>query len=395
MTFQDLLEPPDSFDARPAVAALVAMALEERASDLHLRPTEGRVEVLLRCDGVLQPRLEMDLEVYGRLLVGLKNMARLASYKRSMPQDGRMEVDGAEVRVATTPTHFGEKAVLRFLHPESRSLEIGELGFSAQEVERLERMVDRPQGLVLATGPAGSGKTTTLFAALRWLYRAQKERLGTALNVVTLEDPVETAVPEFTQSPIHPERGMTFASGLRSILRQDPEVILVGEIRDGETASAAVQCSLTGHLVLSTLHARDSLGVIPRLLEMGVEAYLLSASLEGVLYQRLVRRLCPACRREAEPSEALREERLREGLPAVAPSWEPGGCPACAGTGYRGRSAVPELLEVDDDLRQGILDRAPLRTLRQRVPLVGLRRAALERVAQGITSYAEVRRALP
>ncbi len=371
------------------------MALDERASDLHLRPVEGRVQVLIRRDGVLSPRLEIGSEAYARLLVGLKNLARLASYKKSVPQDGRMDVEGAEVRVAIAPTHFGEKAVLRFLQPERRCLGIGQLGFSAREVEGLQRMVDRPQGLVLATGPAGSGKTTTLFAALRWRYAAHLQRLGAHLNVVTLEDPVETDVPEFTQSPIHPERGMTFATGLRSILRQDPEVILVGEIRDPETATAAVQCSLSGHLVLSTLHARDSLGVIPRLLEMGVEAYLLSASLEGVLYQRLVRRLCPACRREVPPSGPLVEERRQLGLPPEVPCWEATGCPECQGTGYRGRTAVPELLRVDDDLRQGILDRAPLRTLRERARLQPLRRAALERVAWGLTSYAEVQRAVP
>lgn len=395
MSFQDLLVPVDSFDARPVVAALVALALEEGASDLHLRPTEGRVEVLLRRDGILSARLELSPQAYARLLVGLKNMARLASYKKSIPQDGRLDVEGTEVRVATVPTHFGEKVVLRFLHPDRHRLEMDGLGFTARELERLQRMVDRPQGLVLATGPAGSGKTTTLFAALRWRFARHRALLGAELNVVTLEDPIETAVPEFTQSPILPERGMTFASGLRSILRQDPEVILVGEIRDGETASAAVQCSLSGHLVLSTLHARDSLGVIPRLLEMGTEAYLLAASLEGVISQRLVRRLCPECRRTLPPPPALARERREHDLPADAPCWEAVGCAECHGMGFSGRTAVPELLEVDDDLRQGILDRAPLRALRERASLVPLRRAALERVASGVTSWAEVQRTIP
>jgi len=395
LSLQDLLVPADSFDARPVVAALVAMALEEGASDLHLRPTEGRVEVLLRRDGILSARLELSPQAYARLLVGLKNLARLASYKKSVPQDGRMQIEGAEVRVAIAPTHYGEKVVLRFLRSDRRSLDLGQLGLCTREVEGLQRMVDRPQGLVLATGPAGSGKTTTLFAALRWRYAAHLGRQGAHLNVVTLEDPVETAIPEFTQCPIHPERGMTFATGLRSILRQDPEVILVGEIRDPETATAAVQCSLSGHLVLSTLHARDSLGVVPRLLEMGVEAYLLSASLEGVLYQRLVRRLCLACRREASAEGLLVEERRQVGLPPEAPCWDAVGCPQCLGTGYRGRAAVPELLEVDDELRQGILDRAPLRVLRQRARLHSLRQAALERVAWGLTSYAEVQRVVP
>jgi type II secretory ATPase GspE/PulE/Tfp pilus assembly ATPase PilB-like protein len=383
------------------VEALVRLALEAGASDLHLRPGPQGVEVLLRCDGVLQHRFDLPSEIYERLLVGLKNMARLASYKRSVPQDGRLVVADTEVRVATTPTHFGEKAVLRLVRPQRRLLELDELGFSPEEIGRLQRIVDQPQGLVLATGPAGSGKTTTLFAAMSWLYARHRQRLepapGAALNVVTLEDPIECIVPEFTQTQIHPQMGLTFASGLRSLLRQDPEVILVGEIRDPETAAAAVQCSLTGHLVLSTLHARDSLGVIPRLLEMGVEAYLLSASLAGVLYQRLLRRLCTRCRRPCPPAPSLVSERALWGLPE-APCWAPAGCPACQGTGYSGRSAVPELLEVDEDLRQGILDRRPLAELRRQAGergLAPLRRAALLRVAEGVTSYEEVCRVVP
>jgi len=392
-----LLHPPEAFDARPVVHALVSLASAEGASDLHLRPTAGSVQVLLRRDGVLEPRFELERAVYDRLLIGLKNMARLASYKHSVPQDGLLQVEGTDVRVATAPTHFGEKAVLRLVRTAGRALDLEELGFQEAELARLRRVVEQPQGLVLATGPAGSGKTTTLFAALRWLYRRHRERLGAELSVVTLEDPVELVTPEFTQTPIHPERGMTFASGLRSILRQDPEVILVGEIRDPETAGAAVQTSLTGHRVLSTLHTRDSLGVIPRLLELGVEPYLLGAALEGVVYQRLVRRLCPECCREATPPPELAAERAALGLPE-GPSWEAVGCQACRGSGYLGRSAVPEILEVDEDLRQGILDRAPLAELRRRARERGwipLRAAALQRVAEGLTCYLEVCRVVP
>jgi type II secretory ATPase GspE/PulE/Tfp pilus assembly ATPase PilB-like protein len=319
-------------------------------------------------------------------------MARLASYKTAVPQDGKFAVDDVEVRVATSPTQFGEKAVLRLLTPSEGMRALEELGFWPEELAELQRMADQPQGLVLATGPAGSGKTTTLLALMRWLYRRHQQRLGptpgAALNVVTLEDPVEIVIPEFNQTSIQADNGMTFATGLRSLLRQDPELILVGEIRDNETAAAVIQTSLTGHMCFSTLHARNSLGVIPRLLEMGVQPYPLAASLSGVIYQRLVRSLCPVCRREAQPPLELDQERKKLGLPS-APCWEPVGCPQCANRGYQGRAAVPELLVVDDDLRQGILAGTP------RPQLVGLRQRALERVARGETSYAEVCRLVP
>ncbi|HEY4002453.1 MAG TPA: GspE/PulE family protein [Candidatus Xenobia bacterium] len=358
-----LLVPPGDFDARPVVESLVRLGLAQRASDLHLRPVEERVEVLLRLDGVLSHRFNLPRGVYDRLLVGLKNMARLLSYKKSVPQDGQLLVDGNEVRVATMPTHFGEKAVLRILRTDRRFLAVDELGLMPDELASLQRMLDLPEGLVLATGPAGSGKTTTLFAALRWLYSKRGQ-----LNVVTLEDPIELVVPEFTQTAMQPAMDMTFASGLRSVLRQDPEVILVGEVRDPETARAVVQCSLTGHLVCSTVHARDSVGVIPRLLEMGVEPYLLSASLTGVIYQRLLRLRCRACQ---------------------------SGCEACSGTGYQGRSAVAELLVVNDAVRQAILDRRPLSELRALSGHVTLREAAERRVRAGRVSIDEVQRMIP
>lgn len=374
------------------------MARRQAASDVHLRPTAESVQVLMRRDGVLTPRFNLPLEAYDRLLVALKNMARLASYKKSLPQDGHLGVDGVEVRVATVPTWFGEKVVLRLVRTTPDALPLGGLGLSPAEMARLQAVVEQPQGLVLACGPAGSGKTTTLFAAMRWLYARHGERLGSGtLNVVTLEDPVEMVIPEFSQTQIQPGAGMTFVSGLRSMLRQDPEVILVGEMRDAETAEAVVQCSLTGHLVLSTLHARDSVGAVPRLLEMGVEPYLLSAALAGVLYQRLLRRLCEACRREAEVAPALAGERARRGL-GSGPCWEAVGCDACDGTGYQGRSAVAEILAVDEAVRQGILDRAPLRDLRRVAEAAGmraLRAAALDRVGEGITTYAEVCRVCP
>lgn len=335
-----LLEPPQTFDARPAIEWLVNFAAEAEASDLHLRPAPQAVEVLLRREGVLSCSFELPSDLYGRLLVGLKNGARLASYKHATPQDGKWRLGEQEVRVAVAPAQFGEVAVLRLLRPDHRLRPLEELGFWPDELEALQKMVDQPQGLVLATGPAGSGKSTTLLAVMRWLQGRHQQRLGPTpgarLNVITLEDPVEVVVGDFNQTSIQSGVGMTFATGLRSILRQDPDLILVGEIRDPETAAAVVQASLSGHLVFSTLHARDSLGVVPRLLEMGVQPYQLAASLSGVIYQRLLRQLCPECQQEGEPV----------------------GCPACRQSGFRGRAAVPELLTVDQEFRQAILSLA-------------------------------------
>ncbi len=394
-----MLRPPDNFDARPPVEYLAGLVGSAGASDLHLRPGPSGVEVLLRCDGVLRLAFVLPSEIYERLLVGLKNMARLASYRRSTPQDGRLKAGSLELRVATAPTHFGEKVVLRRVGVQEL-WELSDLGFTGPELERLWRMSDQPQGLVLATGPAGSGKSTTLLALMRSLVRRQVARLGpgagSRVNVVTLEDPIEAVVPEFCQTEMQPEIGMTFASGLRSLLRQDPEMILVGEIRDAETAGAVLQTSLTGHLVFSTLHTRDTLGAIPRLLEMGAEPYQLAASLSGVVYQRLVRRLC-ACRREVEAGPEVAHERRVWGL-AEGPVWEPQGCSSCSETGYSGRLAVGEMLEVDEGLRTGVLERLGLDALRERARAagwVGLRQAALERVGRGETSYAEVCRVVP
>ena len=396
--FAALLEPPDDFDARPVVARLVAHADRIGASDLHLRPNGTAVEVLARLDGVLARRFDLPLTVYDRILIGLKNMARMASYRKAVPQDGRLLLDGADVRVATTPTHFGEKVVLRFVRAGSNLHTLDTLGLQPREEQQLREVVEQPQGLVLATGPAGSGKTTTLYAIIRHLMSRHRQRLapmqGATLNVVTLEDPIECILPEITQTPIAVEMGMTFASGLRSMLRQDPEVLLVGEIRDRETATAAVQCGLTGHLVLSTLHARNSVGTIPRLRELGVEPYLLGASLSGAIYQRLLRRLCASCRRASTDTPAQVALRRAAGLPE-GPCYEAVGCAACDGTGYQGRSVVAEVLRADDGLRQLILDGAPMARLEEHAGESGMQpldSAALVRVAQGVTSWDEVDR---
>lgn len=391
-----LLEPPGDFDARPAVEALLAQATTSEASDLHLRPNSENVEVLLRLNGVLQPRFKLPLEAYPRLVVGIKNLARMASYRKAIPQDGRLTYNGTEMRVATVPTHFGEKVVVRLVAGVAQVPEPSQLGLTQSEYDFYKALVQKPQGLVLCTGPAGSGKTTSILSWLRWLLHQHQENFGATLNIVTLEDPVECVLPELTQTAIHKGSGMTFASGLRSILRQDPEVIFVGEIRDGETAGAVTQCSLTGHLVFSSLHTRDSVGVVPRMLELGVEPYQLAAGLVGVAYQRLVRVLC-SCAELQEPTQELKNECLRYELD-FSDVRTPIGCDLCHHTGYIGRTAVPEILPIDDNFRQLIVDKAPMASLRAKAiecGMVELRKAALLRVLSGTTSYPEITRVIP
>jgi len=373
-----LLQPADSFDARPALEWLIEHAVQQQASDLHLRPGTDQLEVLLRRDGVLRLAFPLPLPLYPRLLVGLKNASKLASYKNATPQDGKWQLGSHQVRVAVAPTQFGEVAVLRLLRPDHGLKELDQLGFWPDELQLIQAMADQPQGLVLATGPAGSGKSTTLLALMRWLQQRHSQRLGPTpgarLNVVTLEDPVEVLVADFNQTSIQSGLGMTFATGLRSLLRQDPDLILVGEIRDPETASAVVQASLSGHLVFSTLHARNSLGVLPRLLEMGCQPYQLAAALSGVIYQRLLRQLCAHCK-QPDPD---------------GHGWNPTGCEACGHQGYQGRAAVAELLRLNDEFRQAVMERRPLPS-----PQFELAHQARLRVRQGLTSQAECDRVIP
>jgi general secretion pathway protein E len=381
--FRKLIQPADKFDARPVVSYLLRLARSRGASDLHLSPGPDKVEVLLRYDGVLRHEFDIEAQVHARLLTGIKNMAKLVSYKRSTPQDGALQLDDFDVRVATAPTVHGEHVVMRLLHQMGEPGSLQSLGFRETEERAMVELADLPQGLILATGPAGSGKTTTLLSLMARLVSLRKARLRNddayRCSVVTLEDPVECVVPGFHQTSIKVAQGMTFAEGLRSILRQDPELILVGEIRDPETARAVVQAGLTGHLVFSTVHARDAAGVVPRMLELGVESYQLSAALAGVVYQRLVRVLCPDCKRQ-------------EGE-----TWEPQGCDSCVGSGYRGRVAVPEILKIDEAFREMILRKARLSEMREHAISTGtisLRESTLQRVRDGVTSLAEVERAV-
>ncbi|MBI3269209.1 MAG: type II/IV secretion system protein [Planctomycetes bacterium] len=361
-----------------AVPAIVAGVLEEAvrrgASDVHWEPLKDEVEVRLRVDGVLTPAARLDGRLRENLVARLKVLADLLTYRCDLPQEGRIRSEGTEagrdLRLSTFPTVFGEKAVVRIFDASRAALPLDELGLPAPVLALLGRAVlERSQGMVLLTGPSGSGKTTTLYACLRMLAARWKGMK----SLVTLEDPVELHVPGVTQTLIRPAAGLSFAAALRSVLRQDPEVLLVGEIRDPETARIATEASLTGHLVLSTVHSGTAIGVFARLLEMGVEPYLVCSSVSAVAAQRLVRVLCPSC----APGRAT-------------------GCAACFGSGFRGRRVLAEAVDVDDGLRAAILRKAPLRELAaaagRRTPT--LAEAAREAVAAGVTTVEEVRRVL-
>ncbi|MGA8259241.1 MAG: type II secretion system ATPase GspE [Arenicellales bacterium] len=348
----DLLEAADDAPIIRLINALLSQAIRENASDIHLEAFEDRSIVRFRIDGLLRDVVEPQRAIHGALVSRLKVMSKLDIAEKRLPQDGRISLRVADravdVRVSTLPTQHGERVVLRLLEKEASRLDIESLGMSAQVKEKFDRLIHQPHGIVLVTGPTGSGKTTTLYSGLLRLDRKR-------LNILTVEDPIEYDVGGIGQTQVNLRAGLTFARGLRSILRQDPDVVLVGEIRDLETAQIAVQASLTGHLVLSTLHTNTAIGAVTRLVDMGVESFLIASSLAGMLAQRLVRKLCPSCRREHEPDQREREL-LKLGPDDSVRLFQPGGCPLCDYTGYRGRTGIYELIAVDDTLRTMIHD---------------------------------------
>jgi general secretion pathway protein E len=359
-----------------AVELILAEADRLGVSDVHFEPTARELEVRFRVDGVLQAAATLPRALAPNVIARLKVMAELLTYRVDIPQEGGIRpTDGAPVerRVSTFPTVHGEKAVVRVFNPAARLLEPDQLGLAPDVLATLEGLLWGRSGAVLLTGPSGSGKTTTIYACLRRLA-AEGGR-----HIVTIEDPVERVIEGVSQSQARPGTEFDFARGLRSLLRQDPEVIMVGEIRDRETAAVAIEAALTGHLVFSTLHTGSACGVVGRLLEMGVEPYLLTSGLRGILNQRLLRRLCYTCRR------------------AEADAWEPVGCARCAGTGYRGRFLVAELLTPDGEFRQAILrkdDTDTLEGVARRSGWPTIREAADAAVTDGRTTAAEVERVL-
>ena len=374
------------------INALLLQALAERASDLHFEPYEARAVVRFRVDGALRDVVEPPRALHAALVSRIKIMASLDIAEKRLPQDGRLALHlggrSVDVRVSTLPTGPGERVVLRLLDRDAAQLDLAALGMSEGTLASIDRLIREPHGILLVTGPTGSGKTTTLYAALSRLPRG-------SVNMMTVEDPIEYALDGVAQTQVNPRIALDFARSLRAILRQDPDVIMIGEIRDLETAQIAVQASLTGHLVLATLHTNDAASAVTRLADMGVEPYLLSSSLLGVLAQRLVRKLCPACRapRAVEPAERRLLAEL--GLPVPDALYAPGGCEACGQGGYRGRTGIYELLRVDEPLRRAIHDRAGEDAVRVAMRASGaasLRSDGARWLADGTTSLAELLR---
>jgi general secretion pathway protein E len=389
---EDLLDGSAQAPVIRMINALLLQALRERASDLHFEPYEARAVVRFRVDGMLRDIVEPPRALHGALVSRLKIMAGLDIAEKRLPQDGRIALKlgdrQVDVRVSTLPTGAGERVVLRLLDQESARLDLATLGMSRATLEAVDELIRQPHGILLVTGPTGSGKTTTLYAGLSRLPR------GTT-NMMTVEDPIEYALDGVAQTQVNARIELTFARALRSILRQDPDVIMIGEIRDLETAQIAVQASLTGHLVLATLHTNDAASAVTRIADMGVEPYLLSSSLLGVLAQRLVRTLCPACRVAAPPSAGEQKLLAQSGLPALAALHHPRGCSECNDTGYRGRTGIYELLIVDERIRHLIHDGSGELALRDAARAAGmrtLRRDGARWLADGTTSLEELTR---
>ena len=380
---------------------ILSYGLQVKASDIHIEPVVVGARIRYRIDGMLHEMLQLPQEIRDPLIRSIKVKANMVNdvVGRSKPQDGRIEFESnarkVDLRLSSFPTLFGDVLAIRVLDRSAPLLTLEQLGFPPVIFKEFERLIHRPNGMILVTGPAGSGKTTTLYAALNRLRSPR-------IKIVTLEDPVEYQVEGIDQAPINPAIGLTFASGLRAILRQDANVILVGEIRDKETAEIAIRAALTGHLVLSTMHTRDSFGAASRLIDMEIEPHLILASVNGVIAQRLVRVLCPQCKTH-DPLAGKTFSRLwtqESGAPpseASLASLSKGvGCPACSNTGYQGRIGLFELLVLTDELKQLILDRASGHLYKKAAAASGVFRPmvlnGLEKVAEGVTTVEEVLR---
>ncbi len=371
------------------VNLIIATALRERASDIHLLPFENSLQLRYRIDGLLQETAPPPKPLHAALVSRIKIMADMNIAERFMPQDGHIQINhrGArvDIRVGTMPNIHGESLVMRLLVKDEKLQHPRELGLGVERATILEHLVQKPHGLFLTTGPTGSGKTTTLYSILQGLNAPEKK-------VVTIEDPVEYELPGVSQIPVRPSRGFTFAHGLRAILRQDPDIVMVGEIRDAETAEIAIRAALTGHQVFSTLHTNDAPSAVTRLIDMGIEPFLISSSLEGVLGQRLVRRICPTCRRPAPISPVVRGKlESMGGKPLDGVFYEGAGCDQCRG-GYRGRIGIFELLAITPTLREMILQKrsaAQLQVHAQR-SMITMQQDAMRKATEGLTTLEEI-----
>ncbi|MDG5487187.1 type II secretion system ATPase GspE [Sphingomonas sp. BGYR3] len=386
----DLLDTRDDSPVIRLINAILLEAVKEGASDVHVETQEKRLFVRFRIDGVLRDVVEPQRALAPLLVSRIKVMARLDIAEKRVPQDGRvtLRIGGHDVdaRVSTIPTQHGERVVMRLLEKGNLRLDMAALGMSERDRAVFERLLEKPNGMVLVTGPTGSGKTTTLYSALNRLNDRKR-------NIMTVEDPIEYELPGIGQTQVNPRTDLTFARGLRAILRQDPDVIMVGEIRDQETASVAVRSAMTGHFVLSTLHTNSAIGSVTRLIDMGVERYLLAPMLVGLVAQRLVRRLCPDCRQEDRATDA--DAALLGGmLKAGKKVWRPVGCPACHGEGYRGRAGLYEVIAVDDQFQALVHEGASEAQLERVARKYGpsLLEDGARKVRDGLTTVEEVAR---
>ena len=387
----DLLDETSDAPIIKLVNLLLSGATKDRASDIHIEPYQATVKVRYRIDGILYDILSLPRKIHSPLVSRVKIMAKLNIAEKRLPQDGRIEIKVADrsvdIRVSTIPTAFGERVVLRLLDKTSSILMLSDLGMDGRKVAIFNRLIKSPYGIILVTGPTGSGKTTTLYAALSTINSPE-------VNIITIEDPIEYQIDGIGQIQVNPKIDLTFAQGLRSIVRQDPDVILVGEIRDRETAEIAIQSSLTGHLVFSTLHTNDAASAVTRLIDMGIEPFLVTSSVIAIMAQRLVRVLCPKCKEPYTPDDeslanlGVDKRRLEE-----HPVYRKMGCAACMNTGYRGRTAIFEILILDDPIKRLILKTSDSNQINDEAikrGMTNLLHDGAQKVLDGITTIEEV-----
>jgi len=386
---EDLMDASHDAPVIRLVNMILTQALRRDASDIHIEPYEKHVAVRFRIDGILYEILSLPKRFSAHIVSRVKIMANLDIAEKRLPQDGRMKIKVADktvdVRVSVIPMTFGERIVLRLLDKGVSLLGLGEMGFTAEKLEIFERLISATSGILLVTGPTGSGKSTTLYAALNRVNSMEK-------NIITIEDPVEYELKTVGQIQVNTKTGLTFARGLRSVLRHDPDIIMVGEIRDLETVEIAIQASLTGHLVFSTLHTNDAAGALTRMVDMGVEPFLIASSLLGVVAQRLVRRICPDCREPYKPEMAVQRDL---GLDADQVLWKGKGCPSCMESGYRGRTGIFELLVMDNEVRRFLTSGSDSVVIKEAAMAKGMTTLfedGIRKVKEGVTTLSEVMR---